>query len=292
MNERTTSRHLDGRHPRWRRRPAWPAMRVLAAVVAVFCQFVELAVGADTAPREVVVKATDSWHIDHETHHVQGLAVSAESFWISSVERGRHVGYVFRYDRATGTVVEQVELADGDQYHPGGMQRAGGRLWIPLAEYRPRSTAKVLSLDAESLQRTSEFTVDDHLGAVAATEKMIYAANWDARKIYVYDLEGNAVRVIENPTSLAIQDMEIHAGMIYATGRIRRNGASVGVVEVIEPADWSTSMRYVLEGTQRSGRSNFGREGFCLFEGDLYLLPEDGPDTTVYRFAIDQEGGE
>ena len=41
------------------------------------------------------------------------------------------------------------ELAFDVQFHPGGIDVAGDALWVPVAEYRPRSTTTIIKLDAD-----------------------------------------------------------------------------------------------------------------------------------------------
>ena len=50
-------------------------------------------------PATIPLELTGQHQIDHATHHVQGVAVSAESYWISSVDRPARQGFVFRVDR-------------------------------------------------------------------------------------------------------------------------------------------------------------------------------------------------
>lgn len=233
------------------------------------------------------LEVAESWHIDHPTHHVQGLAMSDEWFWISSVDRRGKVGWICRVDRDTLKVVAERKLVEGNQFHPGGIQLAGDDLWVPLAEYRPASTSTMLRLDPQSLATRSSFAIDDHIGGVAVDPGgIVYAANWDCRLIYEFDNDGKLLDKAKNPTGVAYQDIEWHDRLLVGTGRIREDGQSVSIVDVIDPENWRHVRRYKLVGTLRSGGSDFGREGFTKFGDGFYLLPEDGPHTTVYRFPL------
>jgi hypothetical protein len=90
----------------------------------------------------------------------------------------------------------------------------------------------------------------------------------------------------DNPTGVAYQDFEYHDGRLYAAGTTKLDGQPTAVVDAIDVARWKLAARYALRGDVRSGGSNFCREGFCKFGESFYVLPEDGPHATVYRFAI------
>ena len=258
-------------------------MKVIASAIGAAVILTATA-GADEPTR--VLEPESSWHVDHATHHVQGLSVSDDEFWISSVDRGMKAGFIFLVDRGTLKVTSTRRLAFGPQYHPGGMQRVGERLWVPVAEYRPRSTTTIVALDASTLETERKFTLDDHIGALAADGAgTLFAANWDARQIYLLDEDGHVQERVDTPTSVAYQDMEWHRGRLWATGVASIESRRAAVVDVIDPDTWQLEERYELKGRLRSGEGHFAREGFCFFKDDFYLLPEDGPHTTVYRFS-------
>ena len=218
---------------------------------------------------------------------MQGLAATADYFYVTSVDRATKSGFVYRIHRKTLRVEKEERLAIGDQFHPGGMQLAGDRLWTPLAEYRPKSTSTILALDPVTLGKVASFTIDDHIGALAADGRgAMYAGNWDCRVIYVLDEKGKVLRKVDNPTGIAYQDFEFHDQKLWCGGRWKQEKQSLPVVDVLDVATWKLTRRYVLRGELRSGGGDFAREGFCKLGADLLLMPEDGPNTTVYRFAL------
>jgi hypothetical protein len=236
-----------------------------------------------------VLEVARSWHIDHPTHHVQGLAVQVDWFWFTCVQREANLGWVYRVDRQTLKVVAQRRLVDAAQFHPGGIQLVGRALWVPLAEYQPRSTSTILRLDAVTLMTTASFTVDDHIGALAFNDKnRLYAANWDSRQIYTFDTDGKPLDVIDNPTDVRLQDMEYHDGLLLGIGRTEVNRTSMGTVVALDPESREVVDRWLLTGTTRGGDANFGREGFSVWQDSFFAMPEDGPDTTVYEFLRKQ----
>jgi hypothetical protein len=233
--------------------------------------------------RPIELPLAESWPIEVATHHVQGVCVDAHSIWLSAVERATKQGYVWRLNRSNREVQASQKFALGAQFHPGGMQLTGTGLWMPLAEYRPRSTATILCLDPTTLQERTRFSVPDHIGGVAGDGTgRLWLANWDCRQIYLYSELGQLRQTFEGPTGVAYQDFEFHEGELFCAGQLR--GAGTAVVDVLTADTLEQRQRYVLTGKTRTGNSLFCREGFCKFGDDFYLLPEDGPHTTLYRF--------
>lgn len=254
---------------------------LLTCVIAFGC------VVTTQAAEPIALDVRESWHIDYATRHVQGLCVTADTFFISSVDRAAKSGYVYKIDRKTLRIEKEIKLAIGDQYHPGGMQLAGGRLWVPLAEYRAKSTSTILALDPTSLEQRTSFTIDDHIGALAADGRgTLYAGNWDCRVIYHLDEQGKVLEKTDNPTGVAYQDFELHDRLLWAAGRLKQDQKTAAVVDVLDTSTWKLKQRYTLSGKLRTGGSDFCREGFCKFGDDLFVMPEDGPNTTIYRFAL------
>jgi len=238
----------------------------------------------------IELTASQSWPIEHPTHHVQGLAATDDTFWISSVDRAAKKGYIYRVDRSSGRVTLERDVTVGAQIHPGGMQLVGDELWVALAEYRPRSRGTVLRLNPATLEAVGSFPVEDHIGAIATDgREHVYVVNWDSRTIYTYDQSGKLLAETPNPTGTPWQDMEWHEGQLWCLGQTSLDGETRGVVEVLDVATWKPIRRYVLTGKPKSPRTTFGREGFTRLGADILVLPEDGPHSTVYRFPLPTE---
>ena len=88
---------------------------------------------------------------------------------------------------------------------------------------------------------------------------------------------------------MAYQDFEFHDGALWGTGRLKQDKTTLSVVDVIDTRTWKLAKRYVLRGKTRTGNDDFSREGFSKLDSALYLLPEDGPNSTVYRFALPRD---
>ncbi len=205
----------------------------------------------------------------------------------SPASTAARVGFVFRVDRATAKVVVKRELEFDAQFHPGGIALAGDSLWVPVAEYRPRSTTTILKLAAGTLETLASFTADDHIGCLTVSaEDRITAANWDARTFYHFTADGKKLGETANPRPVAYQDLKPWGELIVGCGTEKIAGQVQPVVDCLRHDTLALVSRWRPRGTLRSGGSNFCREGCAILEGMLFLMPEDGPQTTIYRFAV------
>src|SRR6476659_1603477 len=73
-----------------------------------------------------------------QTFHPQGMVKIGDAFYVSSVDRTRMAGHLFKMD-ATGKLLADLPLGDAAMYHPGGIDFDGRDIWVPVAEYRPDS---------------------------------------------------------------------------------------------------------------------------------------------------------
>ena len=145
-----------------------------------FCQM-----SKDSSWKEVSTQA-----LSFKTFHPQGMTAVGERFFLSSVEvvdrkAGKGVGHLFEMDRK-GTLLREMTLGEGAMYHPGGIDYDGRYVWVPVAEYRPDSSAIVYAVDPETLKAREVFRFKDHLGAVShfPDRKLLVAASWGSRKFY------------------------------------------------------------------------------------------------------------
>lgn len=224
-------------------------------------------------------------HLKHEvslkfdTYHVQGLDLTRQFYFVTSVDSEQKQGWLFKIHRDDASLHSKMDLTDGALIHPGGMQYDGRYLWIPNAEYRRESRTVIYGVDPNSLEIRRSFTVDDHIGAVASDgNNLLYGVNWDAVHFYTWDFRGRQLNKVISPTSMAYQDIK------YVTGRLLCSGhkGDDSVIDVIDPENWSLVKRVSLP---RYGRKNtLSREGMA-FDGDLYFLPDDGPDSRIIIYA-------
>jgi hypothetical protein len=257
-----------------------------------------LAIVIGQSPPVVTLTLVESRPLGYaKTHHVQGLAMDAKRVYVSSVERATQLGWLFVFDRTSLAIESTHRIALASQYHPGGMQLRDGRLYLPLAEYRPRSSASLLTIDLAPLDDPNKShrrvairawtSIDDHIGGIGVDlEGRMFVANWDAKLIRIIGTTGQAEREFPNPTGVAYQEMEWHDGFLWCAGNTNEKEKARSVVDLINPASGQWEKRYLLAGKRPDGSNDFAHEGFTKEGNQLWLLPEDGPKSTLYRFEL------
>jgi hypothetical protein len=112
--------------------------------------------------------------------------------------------------------------------------------------------------------------VPDHIGCVAVTPDFIIGGNWDSRDFYFWDHHGKLIRKVASQTGNAYQDMKFDSGRIVASGGLPGGSGAIDWLEL-------PSMRLLKRVT--AGKTDRGasltREAMTLFNGELWLLPED-----------------
>ncbi|CAN5567745.1 hypothetical protein BH10ACI4_BH10ACI4_32710 [soil metagenome] len=218
--------------------------------------------------------------LDGTLYHVQGIDLDREHIWVTSVDTVNHKGYLHQFHRTTGKFERQVEVTDGPRFHPGGFSISGDSIWVPVAEYKPHSTAVLEELDKQTLAVKRKISVADHVGCIAVTGDVLIAGNWGSRQMYVFDLAGKQLRVIDTASATQYQDMKFVDGMLVASGTLDRK---IGTI------DWYVWPSMKLVRTVRAGVTDRGRpytsEAMALQGKDLYLLPEDGP-SRLFHFLL------
>ena len=87
-------------------------------------------------------------------HHVQGIDVEAGKLWVTSVDSNSRKGYLHRFDLSSGKLEKEVELQDGEKFHPGGIALDGRAVWVPVAEYRRDGKSTIERRDKRTLRRS------------------------------------------------------------------------------------------------------------------------------------------
>lgn len=163
----------------------------------------------------------DTIPLGFPTHHPQGLAIVGDRLFVSSVEilepterfdepvdgydrsPGAGAGHVFVLTR-DGELLDDVEVGEGDIYHPGGIDFDGTDVWVPVAEYRPDSAAIVYRLDPESLAVTEAFRYPDHVGGVVRDPDsgLVHGVTWGSRRLVTWTGTGSPLAAVANPSHL------------------------------------------------------------------------------------------
>jgi hypothetical protein len=155
--------------------------------------------------------------------HPQGLCRRDDGWLVTTVHVDRHVGEVLIVS-GDGDIVRRVDVTDGARFHPGGFHVAdvddGVGCWVAVAEYRPRSTTRVIRLD-DDLCVVASFLFDDHLGAVCPlADGTLFAVSWASRRWYRLDTDGRILDHRTTPTRwIDLQDIACRHGQhVVATG--------------------------------------------------------------------------
>lgn len=223
------------------------------------------------------VQILDSQALQFPTHHVQGLAVTEDVYYVSSVDKEGQQGWLFKIDRDSLAVQARKELTQGALIHPGGMQMDGTYLWAPNAEYDEDGPTEILQLDPQSLETVGSFPVDDHIGLIASDGSgRLYGANWDSRNFYVWDWDGTLIEKVDGPTRVKYQDCEFHDSLLVCGGQKNRKRGSI---DYIDPESWTLVDSIAVDET--AVEHSLTHEGLSLLGETVYLLPEDAPNSEV-----------
>ena len=214
------------------------------------------------------------------TQHVQGIDFNDRQLWITSVDKPNHKGWLREFSRDTGELTRQVEIGDGMRFHPGGLSAYGTSLWIPVAEYRPKSSSVVQKRSKRTLELEFHFEVPDHIGCIAVTPEFLIGGNWDSKEFYVWDHRGRLIRKVTNSTDNGYQDMKFDSNQIIASGILADKTGAI---------DWLDFPSLRLAKRVKAGNNDRGvlytREGMAIRGNQLMLLPEDGP-SRVFVFDL------
>ncbi|HEU4812245.1 MAG TPA: DUF6454 family protein, partial [Nocardioides sp.] len=161
----------------------------------------------------------DKLHLDFPTFHTEGVVVTDDHIFLSSVEiieptqkypspvdgydrtPGKGVGHLFVMDRQ-GHLQKDITLGEGDMYHPGGISSDGTNVWVTVAEYRPDSASIVYKVNARTLKATEQFRVKDHIGGIVLDETTghLVGNTWGSRKFYEWTAQGAQLSAWANPS--------------------------------------------------------------------------------------------
>ena len=258
----------------------------LMLLVSCVCFVVSIA-GQQIGPVQAVLptgvenaRLAEVRNLEGTVYHVQGVDLDEDHIWVTSVDSVIHKGYLHQFNHATAKFEREVEVTDGPRFHPGGFSIHGDSIWVPVAEYRPHSSAVLEELDKHTLAIKQKIAVSDHLGCVAVTGDGMIAGNWGSRQFYVFDSKGRQLRVMENASSNQYQDIKFVDGRLVASGNLTNTSGSI---------DWYEWPSMKLVRSVRTGVTDRGKpytgEGMALKGDDLYLVPEDGP-SRIFHFVL------
>lgn len=202
------------------------------------------------------------------------------------------------------------------QDHPGGLQSDGARLWIPVAESNRTGHSlirayKLADLTAGArLKVDFEFAVHDHIGAVAvaAESKLLFGANWDTERVYVWDFKGRLQRTLTDfelkprglgvvtgagaRPGLAVQDWKVVGDRLYASGLFRAPSGSPTAATENRLTRFTGFLAPGFESQTvtlpRPKGVMLAREGMAVSAGKVHFLPDDlGASNRMFRVSVD-----
>jgi hypothetical protein len=234
-------------------------------------------------------------HPKFNTYHPQGLVKIGNRFYLSSVEtkdgnkkKQAGVGHFFEFD-LEGNLLRRTVLGEGLMYHPGGIDYDGEFIWIPVAEYKPRSRAILYKLDPKTLKAVESFRVNDHIGAVVYNRevKTIVGMNWGSKAFYEWSPDGNLIRKVLNEVDdYSYQDCKYLQGPAMLCSGTRAN--SNGGLTVVDLMDFDLIQDITLI-PRTPKKTLMTRNSMAIDVVDeklrYYFLPEDNSGD-VYVFEI------
>jgi hypothetical protein len=209
-----------------------------SAVAAPAGHDADLAIDLRTVDRSTAWTQLAKLKLDFPTYHPEGLVVTRDRFYLSSTQiieptvkypepvdgydrtPGKGIGHLFVIDR-TGRLVKDIVLGHDIVYHPGGIDAIGTDLWVPVAQYRPDSSAEIDHVDLRTLRVTRLFTVDDHIGGIVydPTTGRLVGNNWGSRTFYEWTARGRSLGTWRNPENIIdFQDCQYVASGKMACG--------------------------------------------------------------------------
>ncbi|MGO4604497.1 DUF6454 family protein [Terrabacter sp. 2YAF2] len=161
---------------------------------------------------------TSKLKLNFPTFHTEGIAFTPDHVFLSAVQileptvkyptpqggydrtPGKGIGHLFVMDRQ-GHLQKDITLGEGDMYHPGGIDFDGKNVWVPVAQYRPNSSAIIYRVDAESLAVRKQFEVKDHFGGIVMDKQTghLVGNTWGSRRFAEWNLQGKQLKTWDNP---------------------------------------------------------------------------------------------
>jgi hypothetical protein len=246
---------------------------------AVFAAWIAAATGALGESLSDLEKVA-TLNLKGTLYHVQGVVVDEQHIWVSSVDSVRREGHLAQFSRSTQELERDVIVGDHVRFHPGGIAGDTDSIWVPVAEYRPRTSAVIERRSKRTLELLSSFRFADHIGCVAVAPGLVVGGNWDSREFYVWDLRGHLVRRFPNGQPTRYQDMKFLGDRLVASGPL---STSSGAIDWLE---WpSMRLGRQILGGKTDRNMLYNREAMAIDAEFIYLLPEDGPSRLfIFRY--------
>ncbi|GAA2742955.1 DUF6454 family protein [Terrabacter aerolatus] len=161
---------------------------------------------------------TSKLKLNFPTFHTEGIAFTPDHIFLSAVQiiehtvkypspqggydrtPGKGIGHLFVMD-LQGHLQKDITLGEGDMYHPGGIDFDGRNVWVPVAQYRPNSSAIIYRVDARTLNVHKQFEVKDHFGGIVMDKQTghLVGNTWGSRRFAEWNLQSKQLKTWDNP---------------------------------------------------------------------------------------------
>ncbi|TFB54431.1 DUF6454 family protein [Cryobacterium tagatosivorans] len=168
--------------------------------------------------RNTAWQQTSKLKLNFPTYHTEGIAYSQDHIFLSAVQiteptkkfptpqdgldrtPGKGIGHLFVMDKS-GNLQKDIILGEGDMYHPGGIDFDGVNVWVPVAQYRPNSSAIIYRVNATTLDVHKQFEVEDHFGGIVMDKRTghLVGNTWGSRRFAEWDMQGKQLSSWDNP---------------------------------------------------------------------------------------------
>ena len=250
--------------------------------------------------------------------HVQGLEVNERFFFVTSTTENRDTAYLYVYLREGDELrppVQQYDLwkiakdlaqdcgalEDGPMNHPSGIHLAGGLLYVALARSENRGPSCIMALDLTDLlvpKVEQAIRVEDHVGALVRLHyNDIIGFNWDSDDYWwlelgaedVYPQRATVKEMLwgKSAEKLYLQDCDQDINLVLCG---QNGGGEDALVKIYKVGEFGLeaatleprAIRIPPLGSERGGTY----EGLAWYDGQLFLMPDDGDQTGVNIYEV------
>jgi hypothetical protein len=273
--------------------------RALVAVLAAAAAYdARLAERLSTLTRNSHWTLVESIPVGFDTFHPQGLVRIGNLFFVSSVDKAGRAGHLFKFDTG-GRLLADLKLAEGEMYHPGGIDFDGHDIWVPLAEYRADSHAIIYRVDPSTMKAAEVLRVDDHIGAIVhdVDDHSLHGVSWGSRRFYRWARDGTGTMTRRMNPSHYVDYQDCHyigARRMVCGGvtEIRTTPVAppfrLGGIEVVDLGELRPVHQVPVLLWAPSGVSMTQNPVWMEAHGDgvrAYFMPED-TRSTIYVYDV------
>jgi hypothetical protein len=212
---------------------------------------------------------------------VYGLSADDSSLYALGCEPTGACGTVVVVDQATGRVRTRTYISGDGYVRPGGLQVAGGQLYVWLLPEAMNRTLMIV-LDKVTLIEQGRFTLQGGASALAVSATGFFGVSADGRTFYRWDSDGKLVDRLKSTTEARYADCEPVAGALVCAG-VQPDGSPS--LDVLNPSNYDLLARHVSNTTWASGEAVFGGQWANSAER-FFFAPQAGELPLVWTYAL------